>query len=208
MPPYNTRSAARKQALEPHENVVVSPSATGEGTHIRWIYPSSGEDPTLSQSNSLESDSYDRPMTPDEDEDEDEEEALRAVERMLAVLREQTMVIEERAAMADAAKTQKHCNKLQPESRTRGIREGPKLPLGVVGFGREGTWVVEDVWQPIIVPSTNQLPSVREFEEEQEAQASVPNIPQQDLQVGKNRVSRTLTPLPSFVTGSGVGQMK
>jgi len=65
MSPYNTRSVARKQALETYKNTIASPSATGKGTHIRWTYSSDEEVPTLSHSNSLESeDSFGRPGTP------------------------------------------------------------------------------------------------------------------------------------------------
>ena len=43
MAPYNTRVATRQRALTPYENVIVIPSATGKGTHIRWVYPTETE---------------------------------------------------------------------------------------------------------------------------------------------------------------------
>jgi hypothetical protein len=232
MSPYNTRSAVRKQALEPYKNAIVSPSATGKGTHIRWTY-SSEEVPTLSHSSSLDSEaSFDRPATPDQDEDDEYQRsssveipdepsspivqddrysaAERAVmERMLTELQQQKVVVEERAwRRSDGAKGPEHRHNLQVESnrptnpRAEEVRTplGPKLPLGIVGFGRSGTWVVDDVWRPEHAPSTNQLPSIRELEEEREVQNSLLNITQENL--GGNAGFRTLTPLPSFVTGN------
>ncbi|KAF9652733.1 hypothetical protein BDM02DRAFT_3108829 [Thelephora ganbajun] len=245
MHPYNTRSAARKQALAPYKNVIVSPSATGKGTHIRWIYPSDEEVPNLSHSHSLESeDSFDRPETPDQGEDEGFQRSptVRSVEladddrrsspiiedfpysaadqaiteRMLAQLQQQKKAAEERMSrMADAAKAQEERNNLQPNSNRPGNSraeevlnlQGPKLPVGIVGFGRTGTWVADRIWRPNFVPSTDQLPSIREFGEEKEVQSSLPNnVTQEDL--SRNPGFRMLTPLPSFVTGNGAAQMR
>lgn len=244
MPPY-TRSAARRQALELYKNAVVSPSATGKGTHYRWTYSSDEELPTLSQSSSLETEaSFDRPVTPDEDEDEEsqfqrsptacsielseERESLivedhrygsveRAVmERMLVQLKEQKRAVEERVARrSEAAKALEHRNNLQPKSDRPDDSEaeeilnpvGPKLPRGIIGIGRNGTWVVDDVWRPKIVLSTNQLPSIRESGEGQEVQ-NVPlnKVIKEDL--SRDPGLRKLTPLPSFVTGNGDVQMR
>ena len=232
MPPYNTPNLTNEYGFESYKNAIASPSATGEGIHTRWIYPPNEKIPTLSHSGSLDSEaSFDRPVTPDQDEGEEfqgsqieipDERASPIVEdysyspaeravmkRMLARLQEQKRVVEERAArMADFVKAQERRNNLQPNSDRPGAEEvtnlqGPKLPLGVVGFGREGTWVVEKAWRPSFVPSTDQLPSIREFEEEQVVQDPLlNNVTQEDLSSRKPDF-RMLTPLPSFVTGNG-----
>ena len=232
MPSYNTPNLTNEYDFEPYKNAIASPSATGEGIHTQQICPLNGKIPTLSHSGSLDSEaSCDHPVTPDQDEGEEfqgsqieipDERASPIVEdysyslaeravmkRMLARLQEQKRVVEERAArMADFVKAQEHRNNLQPNSGRPRAEEvtnlqGPKLPIGVIGFGREGTWVVEDVWRPSFVPSTDQLPSIREFEEEQVVQDSpLNNVTQEDLSSRKPDF-RMLTPLPSFVTGNG-----
>ena len=230
---YVSRSATPEQAPTPY--VTVSTSATGLGTHLLWVCPPD-EVPALSHPGSLESEvSFDRPVAPGQGEDEyfqrspttssietvDEQEphvvenppcslAERAiVERGLLRLQEQKRTIEERAArMAAATKGQS-----EPDRPVNRNIEGPKLPIGVSGFGREGTWVVEDLWQPIVTPSTDQLPSVREFGEEEEVEVLLSNITQEEAQdlppndatqekPTFNSRSRRLTPLPSFVSGN------
>jgi len=235
MSPYNTRSAVRKQALEPYEgeNVTESPSATGKGTHIRWTY-SSNEVPTFAHSGSLEpGPSSNHPVTPDQGEDEefqrspttcsteipDEQASYIAedygysageqdiMERMLAQLQGQKKAAEERAA----AKALEHHDDPQLMSDRSTNRElsnqpGPKIPLGVTGFGRTGTWVAENVWRPAFVSSTDQLPSVREFGKEEEVQDPPPNnVAREDP--SRNPGFRMLTPLPSFVEGNGGVEM-
>ena len=189
MSPYNTRSAARNQTIAPYEDMILSPSATGMGTHIRWIYSSDEGVPALSHPGSLESEaSFDRPVTPDQDEVEHfrrsptacsieivNERGSPAVEnhqcspaerafvvRMLAELQEQKKAIEELAART-AANAQP-----EPDRPVDLNVEGPKLPIGVIGFGREGTWVVENTWRPDFTLSTDQLPTIRESGEEVE----------------------------------------
>jgi len=219
MPSYNTRSATRKRTSAPHENVTVSPSGTGTETHIHPL------DEVPSNPGSLES-----PVTPDEDEDErsrrspsvdsidiaDEQESLE-VEEHLCSLEERTITehmldhsnVQKRATetlaarMADTTEGQPKPN--QPANHNM---VGPKLPRGVGGFGREGTWVVTDPWQSFLIPSTNQLPTVREPGEEQRVEDSPPNnviqedhIPNSNPQIGNPR-RRGLTPLPSFVSGN------
>jgi hypothetical protein len=245
MPPYNTRSAARRRALEPYKNATPTPtpSATSKRSRVRWADPldDSEEVPTLSQSNSLESeDSLDRAETPDQDDDDEFQRSPtvgsveipdepappvieddrygateRAVmERMFAELQEQKRVIEERAMkdlmLLDTTEgPELHYNPQARSNRPTNPKveevhnfPGPKLPRGVIGFGRNGTWVVDDVWQPEHVPSTTQLPSIRESEEKQEVQkSSLDNVTRED--VGRNAWLRELTPLPSFVTGNG-----
>jgi hypothetical protein len=246
MPPYNTRSAARQRALEPYKNAIVSSSATGKGTHIRWTYSSGEEVPSLSASSTVESEaSFDRPATPDQDEDNKfqrsptacsveisddsassvvEDDTCRAaeralVERMFAELQQQKKVAEERVMqnhkLCDAAgglddyRNQQVRSNRPVNQSTGGIRNisGPKLPLGVTGFGRTGTWVVDDVWRPEFVSSTNRLPSIREFGEEQEVQSLLlSGVTQEDLRRGGS--FGMLTPLPSFVTGNGDVRMR
>jgi len=223
MSPYNTRSAVRKQVLESYEdeNATVSPSATGKGTHIRLMYSSDEEALTLECGPSI-----DRTMTPDQDEDEqsstvcsteipdergspiaDDHEssvAERAImERMLAQLQEQKNAAEERAA----ARAQEHHDNPQQDPRVMELPNppGPRLPLGVTGFGRTGTWVAENIWRPTYVSSTNDLPSVREFGEVEGVQDSPPNNITQEVP-GRNPGFRGLTPLPSFVNGDGGGR--
>lgn len=231
MPPYNTRSAARKRALErapePYKN------AAGKGTNVRRTQTPE-EVPTLTASNTLESEpSFDRPVTPDQDEEDEEFQrsptacsidlpdepapsidnnsivnddrymaADRALaERMLADLRQRKTVAEDRL---------QHHRNLQVESnRPAGLRAkvhnlaGPRLPVGVSSFGRTGTWVNEDVWRPNPTPSTDQLPTIREIGEEEEVQnLLVKKIIREDIG-GADGVFRALTPLPSFVTGNG-----
>jgi len=204
MPPHNTRSAASKRAFAPHDNVTVSPS----------------------RSVSLEPEvPLDQPVTPDEDEDErswrspsadlietaDEQDSLEvenhlcslderaSTECILAQLQEQKRVIEALAArMEDVTRGQP-----KPDQQVNRNRVGPNLPVGVVGLGREGTWVVEDPWQPIFTPSTNQLPTVREFGEEQGLKdLPLNNVTQEDRIPSNNPHPRGLTPLPSFVSGN------
>lgn len=76
---------------------------------------------------------------------------------------------------------------------------GPKLPVGVIGFGRTGTWIFDDLWRPDPVPSTSQLPSIQEPGEEQEVQDLLLGTGTKN-DLGKGAGSRLLTPLPSFVT--------
>ena len=238
MPPYNTRSAARKRALEraqdPYKN------ATAKGTNVR-LTQTPDEVPTLVASKTLESEpSLDRPVTPDQD-DEDEEfqrspttcstdlpdepsspiasgpivtddrykAADKALaERMFADLQRHKRVAEDRL---------QHYRTLQVESnRPAGPRAkirslpGPRLPVGVVSFGRTGTWVNEDVWRPNPTPSTDQLPSIREIGETQEEEVQnllASKIIREDVGDGAG-VFRMLTPLPSFVTGNGVTQTR
>lgn len=192
MPSYNTRSAARKRALESCENAIASPSTTGKGANIRQTYSSNEEIPTISHSNTLESvTSFERPATPNQDEDEDEDEEFQRspttssididiaedhqyspadraiIERMLAQLQEQKKVVEQRAA--DAARAFERRKKLQPKSGrpgdpTQEVADlpGQKLPLGVARLGRTGTWVDEKIWRPNFVHSTTELPSIHE----------------------------------------------
>jgi len=234
MSPYNTRSEVRRQALEPYTNAVVSPSATGQGIHIRWNYPPNEEIPTFESEASTP-----HPTTPDQDGDSEfqrsptacsieitDERASPVVEdveysaadrafaeRMLAELKQQKEVVEEHAArLLDPAKAQgNHPNpqansNRSGDSSTVGVFSGPKLPVGVIGLGRTGTWVVDELWRPEIVPSTNQLPSVREAGEAEVVENPLPNdATQEDLGERDARL-RMLTPLPSFV-GGGTVQM-
>ena len=220
MTSYNTRSAARKRNFAPHEDVTVSPSTTGTGTHIHPL------DEVPSNPGSLES-----TVTPDEDEDKrpqrspsvdsiniaDEQDSLE-VERHLCSLEgrtstecllnqshEQKGTIEALTArMTDATKGQP---KLGQPTVNHDI-VGPKLPGGVVGISREGTWIAKGPWELFLVPSTNQLPTVREFGEEERVEDLPPNnvtqqdrIPNSNPRVGNPR-RRGLTPLPSFVSGN------
>lgn len=232
MPPYNTRSAARKRALEQ------ATKPYGNATSVRRTH--TPEVPTPTGSKTVEPElPLDRPVTPDQDEEDEEFQrspttcstdlpdepsspivsipvisdhkrraADRALaERMLADLKQQKRVAEDRL---------QYYHDLQVESnRPTGPRAkihnlpGPRLPVGVVSFGRTGTWVNEDVWRPNPTPSTDQLPTIREVgEEEQEVQnLLVSKITQEDLG-GRVRVFGALTPLPSFVTGDGVTQTR
>lgn len=197
--------------------------------HIQRIHPL---DEVPSNTGPLESEApFDRPVAPDEDEDErsrrspsvdsidiaDEQESLEVekllcsleertiTEHMLDHLNEQKRATETLAArMADTTQGQPKPN--QPANRNM---VGPKLPRGVAGLGREGTWVVADPWEPFLVPSTDQLPTVRESGEEQRVESGSPpnnviqedHIPNSNPQIGNPR-PRGLTPLPSFVSGN------
>jgi len=203
MPPYNTRSAARKRALEraqePYKN------ATGKGTNVQRTHTPDEEVPALTASNTLESESSSgRPVTPDQDEEVEEfqrsptacstdlpeeptpsivddpmdaDERYRAADQALAE-RMFTDLLQRKAV--DEDRLQYH-RTLQVESnRPGGPRvvpslPGPKLPVGVSSFGRTGTWVNEDVWRPNPTPSTDQLPSIREIGEEKEVAVVVQN---------------------------------
>ena len=233
MPPYNTRSAARKRALEripePYKN------ATGKGTNVRRTPTPYEQVPTLTASNTLESEpSFDRPVTPDQDEEDEEfqrspttcsvdlpdepslpiasgsivsDDSHRVADRALA----ERMLADLQQQKKVAEDRLEHYRQLQVESnRQAGPRvnvlslPGPKLPVGVASFGRTGTWVNEDAWRPNPTLSTDQLPSIREVGEEEEVQnLLVTKITQKDLG-GRGGIFRVLTPLPSFVTGNGV----
>lgn len=243
MPPYNTRSVARRRALELlepelHENTTVSPSATGKERHIRRTYSPDEEVPTLSTSNTLESEDYfDRPMTPDQGQDEEFQRSPTAcsieipdepappivednkyypaeravVERMFAQLQEQKMAAEERMKKRglDYECDLQLKSKQPANPRVREVHNpvGPKLPLGIVGLGRTGTWIVDDIWRPESVQSTSELPSVREFGEEREVQDLLSSkVTQEDL--GRGATFKMLTPLPSFVTGDGAANTR
>lgn len=206
MPPYNTRSAARKRVPGPYENAIVSPSANGTGTHIRRTYPSPEEVPTLSNSGSAESKaSSHRPVAPyrgeGEDKDEESQRPLPARSTKIANKRKAAIVVEERAARMRAQPLPDQENDSGDERATN--PKGQKLPPGIIGLGRQGTWIVGDARRP--TPSTDQRPSVREFGKEQEMQdQTAQGLPltgatQKDL--GGNPRSGRLTPLPSFVTG-------
>ena len=302
MPPYNTRSAARKRALAPYENVVVNPpatekgtrvgwvystekgtpnlstpepgpsfgrqvtpdqgesmatvftpSGTGKGTRNRWIHPSKEETPTLPTSNTPEpGPSFDRQVTPDQDDSEDDESRgslstcpteisdhaeLAVAKRMADLLQQQGRHAVERLqyylslqAQSDqpvntGAETQlppiepqlpdiepqlpdigPQLPDIEPQLPDIGPQLppiGPQLPPGVTGFGRNGTWLVDDIWQPDAVPSTNQMPTIREHEEGQEEREE--RVQPVDAVVhrgpGRGRMLG-LTPLPSFVTGN------
>ena len=233
MSPYNTRSAARRRALGIDENAVVSPSATGKGTHTRWTYSDEAA-PTLPTPTTREPEaSFDRPMTPDQDEefqrspttgsvelpneptshtaeDNRPNTGERAVvERMFAHLQEQKKAAEElmmkNRVLADASGSYRSAD---PKAQTNNSH-GPKLPPGVVGFGRNGTWIIDKMWRPEFAPSTDQLPSIHESGEEQEVQGqglAISEATQEDL--GRGAGLRTLTPLPSFVTGDGAARMR
>lgn len=195
MPPYITRSVARKQALEPYKKAIVPPSPTGKGSHIRRSQPSDDEVPALTASNTLESEpSFDRPITPDQVEVEEFKRSPTACSVELSDESSSSIVTDDRHNVADRALAERMLADLQQQKRLneerlerhRGLQSklnrfvnpraneiarshsGPKLPTGVTGFGhRTGTWVVEDdVWRPDFTPSTNQLPSIREIGEE------------------------------------------
>ena len=235
MSPYNTRSAARRRALGIDENAVVSPSATGKGTHTRWTY-SDEVAPTLPTPTTREPEaSFDRPMTPDQDEDEEFQRSpttcsveipneptshtaednrpntgeQAVVGRMFAQLQEQKKAAEElmmrNRVLADASGSYRSAN---PKAQAHDLH-GPKLPPGVAGFGRNGTWIIDEMWRPEFAPSTDQLPSIHESGEEQEVQGqglAISEATQEDL--GRGAGLRTLTPLPSFVTGDGAARMR
>jgi len=234
MPPYNTRSAARKRALE--QATKPYNDATGKGTNVRRTHTPGEEVPTLTASNTLGSEpSFDRPVTPDQDGEEDEEfqrspttcsidlpeepsspivsgstvsdDRYRAADRALA----ERMLAELQQKKRVVEDRLQHYRILQVESnRPAGPRAkvrslpGPRLPVGVSAFGRTGTWVNEDVWRPNPTPSTDQLPTIREIGEEQEVQNPLVSKIIQEDLGSGGGVFRALTPLPSFVTGNGV----
>jgi len=235
MSSYNTRSATRRQVLESYTNAIVSPSATGKGILIRWAYSSNDESPTLESESftprpvtpDQDGDEFQRSPASSSIEITDERAspvvedieysaADRAfAERMLLELQQQKEIVDERASrLLDPAKAQG--NPLNPQASsnqsgdpgTRRVLSGPKLPTGVIGLGRTGTWMVDEIWRPKFVPSTNQLPSVRESGEEEDVVENPPpnDVTQEDLG-GRDTRLRLLTPLPSFVTGDGTVQM-
>ena len=126
---------------------------------------------------------------------------------MFAQLQEQKKAAEElmmkNRVLADASGSYRSAN---PKAQAYNSH-GPKLPPGVAGFGRNGTWIIDEMWRPEFAPSTDQLPSIRESGEEQEVQGSaISEVTQEDL--GRGAGLRTLTPLPSFVTGDGAARMR
>ena len=131
------------------------------------------------------------------------------VGRMFAQLQEQKKAAEElmmrNRVLADASGSYRSAN---PKAQAHNLR-GPKLPPGVAGFGRNGTWIIDEMWRPEFAPSTDQLPSIHESGEEQEVQGqglAISEATQEDL--GRGAGLRTLTPLPSFVTGDGAARMR
>jgi len=180
--------------------------------------------------------SSDRPVTPDQDEDEElqrsptacsvelpdehtppivNDESHSAADRTLA---ERMHIDLQERKMAAEARLQHHRNLLSKSRRPANPRAevarrpfGPKLPPGVVRITPTGTWVSDDndILRPGSAPSTTQLPSIREFGEEQMVQDLPPNpVAQENLSRGRGGVFRELTPLPSFVTRNGATQAR
>jgi hypothetical protein len=228
MASYNTRSAARKQAIADYGDVTVTPSATGEGTHIRWNRPSDGEAPTLSHPGSLEPEtSFDPAVTPDQDEggctptvcseltEIADEENSRAVEneqhrglanrsfaeRELAKLQEQERFVETLAEKISAwVESQR-----EQDSPANSNIVGQEFQDGDIGFGPEGRRIIEDVSRLVFVPGTNQLLYAPEPGEGQEVvYLPLNSVTQEDIASSDPRF-RTLTPLPSFVSGKQKG---
>lgn len=198
---YHTRSATRKQAVEADQDTNFPPSNP----------PESG-DPS------------DRPQTPYSDDegtssagystevDEGAGTSLEVhtwdardrsiIEREMARLESRKKLIEERAEqMRDVVKAQGGHVAHTPEPIEPII--GPKLPVGIRGLGRNGTWVADTYWRSSPPKSTTELPTIREPLEEQEG----PHV--QSFPVEEDTRERSdghsgfgrLTPLPSFVTG-------
>jgi len=98
---------------------------------------------------------------------------------MLARLQAQKQSIEERATRLEYEA--KVLQQLRPKLNQPGnsaaseaqVVSGPKLPVGIIGFGRTGTWIADDNWRPEFIPSTNELPTIRRQGEEQEVQDSL-----------------------------------
>jgi hypothetical protein len=87
------------------------------------------------------------------------------VERELARLEAQKRSIKERMSrmknLVDSRRQHRN-HEPEPTQLDRPV-EGPKLPVGVLGFGRQGTWMHDDSWRPNApTPSTTELPTARD----------------------------------------------
>jgi hypothetical protein len=143
------------------------------------------------------------------------EEEMRIMEREMARLEGQKNFIISRMEEEAIAHQQRDNHQPYPNRPENArVTLGPKLPAGVSRLGPHGTWVSDGFWRPDPVPSTTELPTIRQPWEEEEVvvevqaqvQAQVLPVPLNDVaQDGRYRDPRfrMLTPLRSFVTGDG-----
>lgn len=129
----------------------------------------------------------------------------------LVRLERQKRLIEEASSIMEAVVSpeRQRDNRSKPTRPDREV-QGPKLPGGVKGLGPTGTWVISDNWQLDLIPSTTELPTVRlpwegqaelEIDNSEQEEVEVENLLLNGVSQESNSSSRTLTPLPSFVTG-------
>jgi hypothetical protein len=210
-----TRSTTRRNQAAGN-NVTVSPSATGHGTHIHWRYPehpitSSLAVPDLSQSGSSSSDNSftQTPATPPSASASAEAafdyvslSENRIISCGMRALQAHKQASDERVRQWNnegdyfADEDIPEDDKEEEEVRAAGLQ----LPRGIKGLGPEGTFLVSDEWHTR--PSendkatTDQLPVVnKEYMEVENISPGVPQGGQAD------DVVAATGGLPEFVGG-------
>jgi hypothetical protein len=151
----------------PENYTVVSPSATGEGTHTRWIYLTSTDStPDLlnevgsgSVSPTTSTSSYpETPLTPQE-----EEIAMRGW-RALQLHKAASEEIQQH--WSNCGEQTDDDDEMSTEQVIAIDYQGHPLPKGIKGLGPEGTWIITDRWRPRASTddpaSTKLLPSIHE----------------------------------------------
>ena len=215
MPSIKTQSAAGERAAETNGDLPTSASSIRTRYRLRSPdAPYGGV--TLSNSNLFE---------PEEGEIEeiatdystcssDTEEGEAAInstwsaadeammQRELERLQEQKAAIEKRTLrMRELLNAQRQLNENNPETSLvdRAVVAGPRLPVVVKGFGRNGTRVNDHNWRPNATPSTTELPRIHQpgWEEQEVESLLLREDTREDLDT--NPGSRASTPQPGGI---------
>jgi len=186
------------------EDVTISSSATGMGTHIRWItHPiSSSAVPHLSFHDDSDSDdsSPPGPITPEHNNIGSVYIAngsfrSPASSREEEITRRYVVQLQNDKELAEASlkesPDESECSDEEMAETYATDAEGRRLPEGIKGLGPEGTFLTSDGWSPPVLETdpatTNQLPSINE------------DVEYMDMDQDNDQI---LPPQPEFVQGS------